>query len=277
MNADQFRILAVSLSSRGFGYAVMEGNNRVVAYGNKVINKNKNARVLVHIEKVITRYRPNLLVLQDVNAKGTHRDPRIKELNRKIITLMKKRKLKTAKLSGTNLRITLLDNPKGTKHEMAESLAKRFPDELASRLPPKRNFYNSEDVRMDIFDAVALAVVFRQEKKSRGIKPNNSFRKLNAIGNVSLGKHKGFAGNSDDAFIGAATSCGRQLPGRICHVEANEGKITIGEFKNVGATTTADRFRSVFMRIGAKSAEKHGCCVHVAQKLPNQLKNAIMK
>jgi hypothetical protein len=175
MNIDQFRILAVSLSSRGFGYAVMEGNNRLVGYGNKVINKNKNARVLVHIEKVITRYRPNLLALQDVNAKGTHRDPRIKELNRKIITLMKKRKLKTAKLSGTDLRIMLLGNPKGTKHEMAESLAKRFLDELASRLPPKRNFYNSEDVRMDIFDAVALAVVFQQEKRAEESSPTTVF------------------------------------------------------------------------------------------------------
>jgi len=39
-------------------------------------------------------------------------------------------------------------------------LAKQFPDELASRLPPKRKTWESEDSRMDIFDAVALAVTF---------------------------------------------------------------------------------------------------------------------
>ena len=44
---------------------------------------------------------------------------------------------------------------------MAELLAKKFPDELASRLPPKRKPWKSEDSRMDIFDAVALAVAFR--------------------------------------------------------------------------------------------------------------------
>jgi hypothetical protein len=44
---------------------------------------------------------------------------------------------------------------------MAELLAKQFPDELASRLPPKRKAWTSEDARMDIFDAVGLAVVFR--------------------------------------------------------------------------------------------------------------------
>jgi hypothetical protein len=37
----------------------------------------------------------------------------------------------------------------------------QFPDELSTRLPPKRKPWKSEDSRMDIFDAVALAVVFR--------------------------------------------------------------------------------------------------------------------
>jgi len=41
----------------------------------------------------------------------------------------------------------------------------QFPDELASRLPPKRKLWNSEDSRMDFFDAVALAVVFRMREK----------------------------------------------------------------------------------------------------------------
>jgi hypothetical protein len=36
---------------------------------------------------------------------------------------------------------------------------KWVPDELVSRLPPKRKIYKSEDSRMDIFDAVGLAVV----------------------------------------------------------------------------------------------------------------------
>ena len=54
------------------------------------------------------------------------------------------------------------------RQEMAESLAKAFPDELASRIPIKRKAWTSEDTRMDIFDAVGLAVVFwtRQAKAS---------------------------------------------------------------------------------------------------------------
>jgi hypothetical protein len=155
--SERSRILAVSLSSRGFGYAVLEGNSRLIYFGKKIFNANKNIRSLAQIEKLIMRSAPDFLVLRDVNAKGTHRDARIKALHRKVIALGKKHKIKLANISGIELRTAVLGNPKGTKDEMAELLAKQFPDELASRLPPKRMFYESEDARMDIFDAVALA------------------------------------------------------------------------------------------------------------------------
>jgi len=159
----QFRILAVSLSSRGFGYAVMEGDNRLVDYRNKVVSEDKNVRSLAHIEKIVTRNQPDALVLQELNAKGTHRAPRIKELHRKVVALAKKRKIRMVKISRTELRSKLLGNPKGTKQEMAETLAKQFPDELAARLPPKRKSWKSEDARMDIFEAIGLAVVFQMQ------------------------------------------------------------------------------------------------------------------
>jgi Holliday junction resolvasome RuvABC endonuclease subunit len=155
----QFRSLAVSLSSRGFGYAVMEGDNALIAYGKMIFNKDKNARTMVHLEKLIARNQPDILVLPDVNAKGTFRAPRIKELHRKVVALARKHKLKVVKISARELRNALLGNQEGTKQEMAELLAKQFPDQLASRLPPKRKSWQSEDNRMDIFDAVALACV----------------------------------------------------------------------------------------------------------------------
>lgn len=164
----QFRVLAVSLSTRGFGYAVIEGENAIIDYGKKRINRNKNIVSLAQIDKVIARNQPAVLVLQDVDkAKGTRRVPRIKELHRKIVLLAKKQKIKVVKISGKELRALLLGNEAGTKHEMAELLAKQFHDELASRLPPKRKTWKSEDSRMDIFDAVELAVAFRMKKPAR--------------------------------------------------------------------------------------------------------------
>ena len=154
----QFRILAIALTSRGFGYAVMEGG-KLIDFGKKVINAEKNVRSLGHIEKLIVRNCPNILVVDDVYATGTYRAARIKELHKGLLKSAKKHKLRVEKLAGTALRLALVGDEKGTKYGMAQLLAKQFPDNLASRLPPKRKAWTSEDTRMDIFDAVALAVV----------------------------------------------------------------------------------------------------------------------
>ena len=58
------------------------------------------------------------------------------------------------------LRVALVGDVKGTKHEMAEFLAQKYPVELAAKLPPKRRAWENEDGRMDMFDAVGLAVAF---------------------------------------------------------------------------------------------------------------------
>lgn len=177
--SNQFSTLAISLSSRGFGYAVMEGNNLLICYANKAFKKDRNARSLAEVNKLISYYSPDVLVLQDVYAKGTHRAPRIKELHKKVLALAKKRKLKVVTISQKELRLTLLGREDGTKQEMAELMASRFPDELASRLPPKRKPWVSEDSRMDIFDAVGLVaslhpgVAQPDSSRRRDIEENN--------------------------------------------------------------------------------------------------------
>jgi Holliday junction resolvasome RuvABC endonuclease subunit len=155
----QIRILAIAPSARGFGYSVMEGDS-ILECGNKGAKGNKNVRAITKLEKLMKQFLPGVLVLPDVNAKGCHRAPRIKALHRQVIELATMQKCKVALFSGEQLRIALLGDVKGTKHEMAEMLAQKYPVELAAKLPPKRRAWENEDRRMDIFDAMAMAVVF---------------------------------------------------------------------------------------------------------------------
>jgi hypothetical protein len=157
--AKQICILAIAPSARGFGYSVMEGN-LILECGAKGTKGNKNLQAISKIEKLMKQFLPGVLVMQDVNAKGCHRAPRIKALQRQVCKLAARQKCEVALLSGEKLRITLLGDVKGTKHEMAEMLAQKYPVELAAKLPPKRRAWENEDRRMDIFDAVALAKVF---------------------------------------------------------------------------------------------------------------------
>jgi hypothetical protein len=162
-----FRILAITLSARGFGFVVMEGQKTIIECGGRVADGDKNDQSLAKMKKLLNFYRPDVLVLQDVEAKGSRRAPRIKTLNRQIKGVAEKNKIEVKLISGKQLRSLLLGNPKGTKQEMAEMLATQFPDELASRLPTKRKAWQSEDSRMDIFDAVALAVALRLKRAKR--------------------------------------------------------------------------------------------------------------
>ena len=164
-----FRILAIALSTGGFGFVVMEGQRTIIEFGRRVADGDKNAQSLAKMKKLLNFYQPGVLVLQDVEAKGSRRYPRIKTLNRQIKRMAEKHTIKVKLISKKQLRSLLLGNPKGTKQEMAEMLAAQFPDELASRLPPKRKPWKSEDTRMDIFDAMALAVVFRMKRTKQTV------------------------------------------------------------------------------------------------------------
>ena len=110
--------------------------------------------------KFVRFYQPDVLILPDVNAADTRRAARIKILHRKIAALAKKQQLKLLLITNTQVRTHLLDGPTGTKFAVAQTLAAKFPTDLKLRLPPKRRPWMSEDPRMDIFDAVGLAVAF---------------------------------------------------------------------------------------------------------------------
>ena len=160
----QIRVLAIALTARGFGYSVLE-NNVMLEYGHKEVRGNKNSQSVSKIEKLLKQFLPSLLVLQDVNAAGCHRAPRIKTLHRQIIELAGNLKIKVSLFSGKLLRMALVGDVKGTKHEMAEFLAQKYHAELAGKLPAKRRAWENEDGRMDMFDAVGLALGFRMSEK----------------------------------------------------------------------------------------------------------------
>ena len=156
-----FRILAIAPSTSGFGFAVLEEQEALVDWGTRIVNGDKNAKSVAKVEGLIAQYQPDALVLPDVWAKNSRRSPRIKELLGAIIDLAKARKLKVALFSPERVKRHLLVGGQGTKHALAESVAQRFEAELGSCLPPKRSLWKSEARRMNIFEAVALALALR--------------------------------------------------------------------------------------------------------------------
>lgn len=161
------RILSIAPSSRGFGFAVLEGQETLVDWGVKPVKGDKNAQSLLKLGELIEHYQPDFLVLEDVDDKNSRRSPRIKALGKKIMVFAETHKLKVTLFSREQVNRRFFIDGHGTKHVLARIIAGRFPDELGFRLPPKRRLWMSEDRRMDIFDAVALVLMFWMKRKNR--------------------------------------------------------------------------------------------------------------
>jgi Holliday junction resolvasome RuvABC endonuclease subunit len=161
------RVLAIDPSTRGFGFAVLEGRNQLIDWGVKETKTDKNRRSLKLIADLIEQYEPSVLVLEDYGGKGSRRCRRVAELIEAISKLAAKRKLKVKMYSRAKVKLAFAESGAGTKYEIAMAIANRFP-ELAQRLPRFRKPWMSEDYRMSIFDAVALAIAFFQFQKEKG-------------------------------------------------------------------------------------------------------------
>lgn len=153
------RVLGIAPSSRGFGFALMEGENTLVDWGVKPVKSgDKNARSLSNFGNLITHYRPNVIVVE--STQGSRRGSRVLALTHEIVAMAEEEHIKVKGFSRKQVNLGFFRDEHGTKQALAEYLATRFPEELSFRLPKKRRLWTSENYQMDIFDAVALAQHF---------------------------------------------------------------------------------------------------------------------
>src|SRR6266850_1295601 len=92
-------VLAIDPSTRGFGFAVLEGSNRLIDWGVKETKIDKKRRSLKLIEDLIERYQPSVIVVEDYAGKGSRRCRRIQELINDISMLALKRKIRVKSFS----------------------------------------------------------------------------------------------------------------------------------------------------------------------------------
>jgi Holliday junction resolvasome RuvABC endonuclease subunit len=153
------RVLAIDPATRGFGFAILEGPNRLIDWGVKETKVNKSARSLKLIEDLIDRYQPSVIVVEDYEGKGSRRCDRIGQLINDISKLASKRKIRVRSVARLKVKQAFSESGASNKYEVAVTIAKRLP-ELAPRLPRFRKPWMSEDYRMSIFDATALALSY---------------------------------------------------------------------------------------------------------------------
>jgi Holliday junction resolvasome RuvABC endonuclease subunit len=160
----ELRVLAIDPSTRGLGFAILEGPHRLLDWGVKEATENKDAKCVEIVLELIDHYRPHILVLENTAAEGSLRRARVRGLLEAIRTAARQKGVKV--LEETSGRVRRAFVPK--KDTIAAAIAGRFP-ELASRLPRPRKCGDNEHSAMPVFDAMAFAMTFFhfRERKQR--------------------------------------------------------------------------------------------------------------
>lgn len=153
------RVLSLDLTSRGFGFAVLEQPDSLLDWGVKQVKKDKQAGCLSLTARLMQLYQPEVLIVENCDAEGSKRCPRVKHLIEKLCEHAKERGIESCRVSPNTVRSVFSPVGADTKYAIAKIIAGRIP-ELAFRLPPIRKAWMSEDYRMSFFDAVAFALTY---------------------------------------------------------------------------------------------------------------------
>jgi len=153
-------VAAIHLNSRGFGFVLFEGPLAPLDWGAaEARGKEKRETLLARVDALFARYQPNVIVLQDMSESGTHRPHRIRHLNEAIVEIAERYGFPVLFFSRAEVRQCFAYMGAVTKDTIAAAIAKHIPA-FERFLPPPRKLWNSEDARMGIFDAAALALTF---------------------------------------------------------------------------------------------------------------------
>jgi hypothetical protein len=149
------RVLAIVPHSKGLGYAVFEGIKTPIDWGIKRVAGNKNLATLQKVESLIGLFRPDTIVLEEIE--GSRRCERIRELLHQIVERAGTLGIEIARFSRKAVSGFLKIDLSVTKHQIACAIAEQLPA-LRPRLPGPRKPWQSEDYRMTIFEACGLCM-----------------------------------------------------------------------------------------------------------------------
>jgi hypothetical protein len=155
----RLRILGIDPTTKGFAYALLEGADHLVDYGGVQVTDDAFGG---RIAKLIDGSKPDVVVVE--SPVETRRQDRARKRIRAVEQLARRRGVNARRVTRDEVGQAL--GWKGTsKYDIAQAVTRAFR-ELLLRLPPRRKFFNSEDDRMNLFDAVSFALTFFEKTEA---------------------------------------------------------------------------------------------------------------
>ncbi|RKZ28715.1 hypothetical protein DRQ36_10035 [bacterium] len=167
-------ILGIDPGTRETGYALI-GRLGLMDYGvktftNRGTRKEMLADAKVWLKKLVYFYEPQVLVVETSNLIKIRRSRNLKALINSIERIARARKIKIVRFAPTTVRKIICGDGWTTKKQAAHYIAMNYFRELRRYLRPRPNRKRlsrwQEDYWKNMFDAVALALAYK-EKSSK--------------------------------------------------------------------------------------------------------------
>jgi hypothetical protein len=150
-------VMAVFPNARGIAYVVFEGPEAPVDWGmSDPRGDSRKDKAVRYVATLLDRYTPEALVLRDRADIQAGRG-RLYKLLEALEELAEKKGVQNVQFSRRQLRQSFgfLGSP--TRYAIVEAIARHIPL-FEPYVPPVRKIWKTEDRRMGLFDAIALAL-----------------------------------------------------------------------------------------------------------------------
>lgn len=151
-------VLAIYPITRGVGFALMKSPLSPIDWGIKGIQRgDRHASCLEKVAALVERHQPDTIVLEDPTAPRLQRARGIDRLTRAIESLARHERIDVYRYPRSVVQECFSQFGVRTRYDIAAAIAARIPV-FERFLPHKRKLWESEDPRMGIFRAAALAL-----------------------------------------------------------------------------------------------------------------------
>ena len=176
-NHHAHKVLGIDPGTRETGFAVI-GHMGLIDYGVKSFKDRMNRKKLLTdakkwLSKLIAFHRPKVIVIEKSNLTRLKSSKNLRYLIAQIERTAKRHKLKVVQMTPNTVRKILLGDGWGTKKETAKFIAReRFP-ELSKFTEHRRNAKWRDEYWSNMFDAVSLALAYREKRRKRRAQPSH--------------------------------------------------------------------------------------------------------
>lgn len=160
------RVLAIDPMSRGFAWVVFEGPDRLLDWSTADVREEKTKETLRRVAELLRTYEPAVVVLEDPRGPGSRKRARVARLLDAIRNLAQGSGARVWSCPMATVKAVFSQWEAQTKEAVADEVARRYPA-LALRRPPLRKIWMTEDPRINLFDAAALALTYFETRARR--------------------------------------------------------------------------------------------------------------